>query len=157
MSLRCPRCRVDLAPEAHGGARFDRCPRCGGVAVNMAVLRQFAPGKRVRDLWLNLPAGRADAPCPSCARPASATPVACGARKVEIDVCKACQVIWFDKDDLAAFSPTRQAPEKKADDLSPAAAEAVVLARLEAEALGEQAEREALLVSIALRTLLGAI
>jgi Zn-finger nucleic acid-binding protein len=155
MSLRCPRCLVDLAPEPHGGARFDRCPRCRGLALNVAVLRQFAPGKRVRDLWLNLPVGREDGPCPSCGRPALATPVACGARTIDVDVCRPCQVLWFDADDLAAFSPQRQAPEQKTHDLSPRAAEAVVAAAVQAQELGDEAEREAMLVSAVIRGLFG--
>jgi Zn-finger nucleic acid-binding protein len=154
-ALRCPVCRVDLAPEPHGGVRFDRCPRCRGVAVNLAVVRQFAPANRVRELWINIPVGRAGAPCPSCRRPLLATPVACGERTIDVDVCRACQVLWFDADELAAFSPKRQAPRKSTEPLSPAATEAVVRAKMYAESLGEQAEEEARIVSAVLCGLFG--
>jgi Zn-finger nucleic acid-binding protein len=156
--MRCPRCAADLAPEAHGGARFDRCPKCRGVAVTVALLRRFADAKRVRDLWLNLAVGHGDAPCPSCARPLLSTPVDCGGRTIAIDVCKPCQMLWFDADDLAAFSPGRQAPAASPDHLSPAAAEALVAARYEADALGEKAERQAAMIYgvVSLINLLGA-
>jgi Zn-finger nucleic acid-binding protein len=142
-ALRCPRCAVDLVPEARNGARFDRCRRCRGVAVTAALLRRFAPREQIRALWMNLVVGHGDAPCPSCARPMISTPVDCGGRSIDVDVCKPCQMLWFDVDDLAAFSPARQAPDASPERLSPAAAEALALARIDSERLGEQAEDEA--------------
>jgi Zn-finger nucleic acid-binding protein len=147
MALRCPRCRVDLAIEKRGHARFDRCPRCRGVAVNLALLRRFAPPERLRNLWLNLSAGRAADPCPSCDRPLLAAPVDCGGRDVEIEVCRPCQLLWFDAEKLAEFSPSRQAPAAPKHELSPAAAEALALAMNSAERLGDQAEDQAQFVA----------
>jgi Zn-finger nucleic acid-binding protein len=149
-ALLCPKCRTELAPSSHEGGRFDSCPSCRGVAVNVALLRQFAPPQRVRAIWLNFPDGEPGPPCPSCARPLVDTAAPAGLATIRLGVCRPCQVIWFDADELAAFSPQRQVPAPKPRDLSPEAAEAVALERIEAEERDEKDKSDARLVVEAL-------
>lgn len=138
-SLRCPRCRTALASTTTDGARFERCSNCKGLAVAVGVLRRFAPSDRVRAIWVNLPASRPGADCPSCSRMMAETKVAAGDDHVELDVCKACQLLWFDADELARFSPQRQSPPPRERPFSPAAAEAVATADI---AFRAQRQRE---------------
>lgn len=143
--LSCPRCRAAL-DAAHA------CPKCRGVAVNVAVLRQFAPADRVKRLWAALDEGAPGDPCPSCARPLLVVPPY-GERGVAIDVCRRCQLLWFDADKLAAFSPERQKPAPRTHELSPRAVEAIVKAEISGQILGNEAERDAERVATVLRAL----
>jgi Zn-finger nucleic acid-binding protein len=142
-SLLCPHCRTALAPGSHEGARFDSCPSCRGVAVNVALLRQFAPPQRVRAIWLNLPDGQPGPPCPSCARPLVDTAAPAGLATIRLGVCRPCQVIWFDAGELAAFSPQRAAPAPKPREFTPQAEEAVALERIAAKERDEKEESDA--------------
>jgi Zn-finger nucleic acid-binding protein len=146
-SLRCPRCRVDLDVVATRG-QTHHCPRCGGVALTVALLRQFAPEERIKRLWLASTDGEPGDPCPSCSRPLVVVPPY-GERSTALDVCRPCQLIWFDAEKLKAFSPERQAPRRTGDHLSPRAAEALVRAQIESQRVADDVDRDAQKVEIA--------
>jgi Zn-finger nucleic acid-binding protein len=121
-----------------GGAATFRCPTCGGAALTIALLRRFAPAERLRRLWRALADGTPGDPCPSCARPLLVV-APHGERTVAIDVCRGCQLLWFDAEELAAFSPERQAPPDEPG-LSPAAAEAFVGAKQRVDELTDDVD-----------------
>ena len=75
------------------------------------------------------------------------TPIATGAEHLALDVCKPCQLLWFDATELAQFSPARQAPPPRTDRLSPDAAEALFLAEAEGRETLELAEEQAAAIS----------
>lgn len=156
-ALRCPRCRTDLAPASRNGARFDHCAACRGVSFNLAVVRQFVPRDRVARFWRGVAEGTAGAACPSCANAMSLIAASHGGRELELDACRRCQLLWFDRGELAAFSPERQAPPRHSPQLSPASAEALVVAMPSAERLGDEALTEAGEVFFVLATLLDGV
>ena len=70
--------------------------------------------------------------------------------KVAIDVCKACQFLWFDSKELEQFSPERQAPPPRTDRLSPQAAEAFAVAEIVAREQMQQDREDAAAIAAAL-------
>jgi len=75
------------------------------VAVNVAVLRKCLSVKIVREFWLKAtnesePSNRK---CPSCEQVLKAFTVGQYNRKVQLDLCKQCQLIWFDRNELQMF------------------------------------------------------
>jgi membrane associated rhomboid family serine protease/ribosomal protein L37AE/L43A len=129
--LTCPRCATRLEAVRYGPAAAWRCRRCQGHAVNYAVLRRTLSDPR----WTRLRRAaiktkqRAAVACPSCRRPARV--VSDG--KVDLDACRACQLFWFDAQELENL-PHRPAKEE----LSPQAREAIGRFELEREKQKEQ-------------------
>jgi Zn-finger nucleic acid-binding protein len=150
MTMQCPRCRTALETSTTEGVRFERCAACDGLALAVPVLRRFAPEGRVRDVWLDLPEARPGAACPSCSNAMREISVDCDGAKVAIDVCKACQLLWFDAKELEQFSPERQAPAPRTDRLSPKAAEACAVAEIAAREQMQQDREDAAAIAAAL-------
>jgi membrane associated rhomboid family serine protease len=138
----CPRCRVRLnrAKTEHG--MLFCCPRCGGRAVGLPVLRQVGSKEAVRKLWMLAHDGprTPGAKCPVCDRPATevALPVRASSPPLRLDVCAGCQFVWFDPRELEQF-PAGAADQERP--LSPRAREAIALE--EVRRVEEQAERDA--------------
>jgi Zn-finger nucleic acid-binding protein len=101
----CPRCGkpLDLEKHAHGG--LWRCPQCSGVAANLTVLRRQLEEDVVRDFWRK--AADAGAPserkCPSCSRPLREFVARHEDQSLRLDLCKQCQLMWFDPGELETF------------------------------------------------------
>ena len=150
MTMQCPRCRTALETSTTEGVRFERCATCDGLALAVAVLRRFAPEERVREVWIDLPGARPGGACPSCSNAMREISVDCDGAKVAIDVCKACQLFWFDATELKQFSPERQAPPPRTDRLSPKAAEACALAEIATREQTEQDLEDAAAIAAAL-------
>jgi len=96
--LACPRCGAPLRGfRLHDGLGW-RCPRGHGAAQTYALLRRHAPVPVARALWAAVAAAELeDGPaCPSCRRATRTVPWALPRARVEVDACRACQVVWFD-------------------------------------------------------------
>lgn len=160
MSLRCPRCRVDLVAEVHGDSYYHRCPRCRGLAINNAVLRRVAPPERLKAAWRDLRDDAAGAPCPSCAQPLATTEDRAGSRR-GFGACRRCQIVWFEAGALAAFSPQRQEPALAPGALSPegelALARGVAAARDAREESAQDGLIAGSLLELAVDVLLGVL
>ena len=83
-----------------------RCETCAGAAANVAVLRKYLSAEIVKEFWLkatteSVPSNRK---CPSCAQMLKEFTVGKYNRKVRLDLCKGCQLIWFDRNELEMFS-----------------------------------------------------
>lgn len=142
MPLRCPRDRADLVIETSEGFRVERCPLCAGLVVTVAMLRRIATAERVNSLWRSVSAGSPGDRCPSCPKRLSTSQVHIGAREIELDACRTCQLLWFDADELAAFAPkgSRPSPAAAKERLSPAAAEAMARSEIELRRQGRDPE-----------------
>lgn len=151
-SLVCPRCSVALEIASHPGWRVDRCPKCGGLAATLALLRRFVPPERLRKIWRRLGEVERGDRCPSCRHCLHTLPVDHAGRRLEIDACGTCQLLWFDAGELAAFSPERQAPPDPHGGLSEAAREAMAIAQLQLDNQRRDAEGDELLLEALLRS-----
>lgn len=102
--IRCPRCRTALRMDRKPDGAFWNCPHCTGSALNLAVLRRCLPPAQVKTFWRRLQtAAHASAPCPSCARPLREFTLPVEAQTLTLDICKTCQIVWFDKGEFEAL------------------------------------------------------
>ncbi|MCB9744216.1 MAG: rhomboid family intramembrane serine protease [Alphaproteobacteria bacterium] len=140
ISLRCPHDRVALQAVRKGPLRFYRCESCQGVAVNLAALRKLSSPEAARGLWrAALDVGRCEGPaCPSCERPCTVVPPT--AERPELDLCRSCQVVWFDAGELEQSAGAAPEPPPASKELPPEGAE--LLARLKSEQIADDAHRE---------------
>jgi len=122
--LRCPRCRATLGAHTRTGTRFDRCSTCRGIAVHLSILRKFGPPGRARSLWKELGDGSPGGMCPSCDKAMVASPVRGGPCPLLLETCRACRLVWFNADDLAAFASQRNSLWHKVPSIAPKGAAA---------------------------------
>lgn len=118
-ALSCPRCAIPMDPQRVGAGRGWQCGRCEGHALSVVILRRTASRDRFNELWQSVRAERQreGPPCAACGSPmTTATLPAAAGGQLEVDACKACQLLWFDageRDDLgqAAAEPKGPAPK----------------------------------------------
>jgi len=128
----CPRCLEPLMRyRSHAGLVW-QCPRCGGRAVALSVLRKAVEERLVRALWVAATQGgvRSPLPCPSCRHPMNQAAVTASA-PITVDVCERCQFVWTDAGELEQMPPAPPAPPSEPD-IPPEAKEALALAKVEA-------------------------
>jgi len=105
----------------------------------VAVLRKYLKDDTVRKLWLEAITAStlSNRKCPCCVQMLKEFTVTRDNRRIHLDLCKTCQLIWFDRDELEAFP--------RAEKLySPDMNENLALAKigLEAELENEQSSAE---------------
>jgi Zn-finger nucleic acid-binding protein len=83
--LMCPACQVPLSRAVTPEGALWRCETCSGLAANLAV---------------SVPSSRK---CPSCAQRLSEFTECVNDRRIRLDLCRSCQLMWFDKNELEAF------------------------------------------------------
>jgi len=103
--LTCPKCETSLNPTVTAEDMFWKCETCSGGAVNVAVLRKYLGAKVVREFWYKATSDSvpSDRKCPSCGQMLNEFTVGEYNRKVQLDLCKRCQLIWFDRNELEMF------------------------------------------------------
>ena len=71
----------------------------------MAVLRKYLKSDTVRELWRTavVESTPSDRGCPSCGHTLREFAASRDNRRISLDLCKTCQLIWFDKNELEAF------------------------------------------------------
>ena len=105
MIMICPKCKTTLSPTRVAEGSLWKCEACSGVAANVAVLRKYLKDDTVRKLWLeaitaSTPSNRK---CPSCVKILKEFTVSRDNRQIHLDLCRTCQLMWFDKNELQAF------------------------------------------------------
>ena len=87
-----------------------KCQACSGVAANVAVLRQYLKDDTVRRIWLEAitVSTLSNRKCPCCVQMMKEFTVSRENRRIDLDLCRTCQLIWFDKDELEAFPRARK-------------------------------------------------
>lgn len=92
--LVCATCGAELERvEVDHGVMW-ACRHCGGRAAGIGLLRRTVARDYVNELWGN--AVESGTPgthsCPSCSKPM----IEARTHSVGLDVCKTCQLVWFD-------------------------------------------------------------
>jgi Zn-finger nucleic acid-binding protein len=106
----CPACQKPLKPKQVPNAMIIwGCDSCYGAAANISVLRKYLAGNIVKEFWITAidQSAQSDRKCPCCTQPLSEFSTSRGERRISLDLCKKCQLIWFDKDELEAFPKTK--------------------------------------------------
>ncbi|MGH2806385.1 MAG: rhomboid family intramembrane serine protease [Actinomycetota bacterium] len=113
--LLCPQCNVELARHMHANGVTWVCPRCRGRTVGMGLLRRSVARDYANRLWSEaVEAGRLGGrACPSCSREM----IQAATRSIDLDVCKGCQLVWFDPGEYEAapllpVAPRQRLPEQ---------------------------------------------
>jgi len=137
--LICPKCETSLIPTGIAEGLIWKCEACSGIAANVSVLREHLKDGTVKKLWLE--AITASTPserkCPSCVNMLREFIVSRDNRQICLDLCKTCQLMWFDRDELEAFPRSKKLHSPNMD-------ENLALAKigLEAELESEQSSAE---------------
>jgi Zn-finger nucleic acid-binding protein len=108
--MKCPVCRVPFVRERRANFPIQRCPQCHGHLVNFDRLATI---KRSRELGveqlkqevLDAPGGDSLAPlrCPGC-RVMMEKQLLPPPAEFHLDRCAACELVWLDGGELAAFT-----------------------------------------------------
>jgi len=71
----------------------------------MAVLRKYLKNDAVKKIWCTaiVESTPSDRGCPSCGHALREFEAGRDNRRINLDLCKTCQLIWFDKNELEAF------------------------------------------------------
>jgi len=137
--LICPKCHTSLGPAGVAEGLLWKCKACSGIAANMAVLRKHLKDDTVKKLWLEAitaskPSNRK---CPSCINMLNEFIVSRENQRIHLDLCKRCQLIWFDKGELDVFPRIEKLPDPLMDENL-----AIAKVRFEAQLENEQSSAE---------------
>ena len=108
----CPKCNTSLSPTGIAEGLLWKCKACSGVAANMAVLRKHLKDDIVKKLWLKAitASTTSNRKCPSCVNMLKEFIVSRDDQQIHLDLCKICQLMWFDKDELDEFPKVEKLP-----------------------------------------------
>jgi len=111
----CPNCRQRLVRFTGPKGIVFVCPRCGGRAVGMAVVRRWAGERITKALWLR-GMKKTDAggkKCPVCNRWMREIPLPVDGRELRLDLCRDCRFVWFDSQEFEQLPvvPEKPTPE----------------------------------------------
>ena len=81
---------------------FFVCPNCQGRAVGLSIVRKLKRHGELKELWERVIQGEGSrgVGCPICRKAMVEVPVPVGPQQVRLDVCRSCQFIWFDPEEL---------------------------------------------------------
>ncbi len=84
--------------------------QCHGQFVGLAVVREYGEANTVKRLWFEAQA-RPKHPlgCPACRK---AMQMVMLTPRIEIDLCRSCQSLWFDPDEFSHLPPRTSAPAR---------------------------------------------
>jgi Zn-finger nucleic acid-binding protein len=127
----CPTCHIPLHIDRDPHGAIWVCDRCSGAAANLAVLRKRLLADLVTGFWRKVlsegtPSAR---PCPECKKSMTGFRMPVDDHEIGLDLCKRCQVVWFDGGELEAL-PKAIAPK---DDLSTEAKQQMAILQIQQE------------------------
>ena len=98
MDFSCPTCNVLLQAQKLEGIRLWKCGSCRGFAISLPIVRKGLNTETFKKIWQKLSAGEIETgrPCPGCKNPLSVVEADGQAGAIMIDVCRTCQILWFD-------------------------------------------------------------
>jgi len=142
----CPNCGSGLTRTLEKVGVFWGCPRCGGRAVSVSLLRKTIGQDRVSAIWsraITAP-GETGKSCPICSRAMTDVTMGVAGQALELDVCTRCEFVWFDAAEYESIPPAPPKPREPGEvddkDLPPAAREALALYKV--QQIAEQARAE---------------
>ena len=128
----CPTCGIPLNRDMNPYGIFWECPNCTGHAFTLSILRQAVPEPIVKEFWLKIrsreyPTRRL---CPACKAAMSEVPIMPANQSIYLDICKACNLIWFDPCEFESL-PKIEISEDKLEKLPQEVKEAIAKHQLE--------------------------
>jgi len=128
----CPTCRIPLNKDMNPYGVFWECPNCAGHALTLSILRQSVPEAIVKEFWLRIrsreyPSKRL---CPACKAVMSEVPILSADQSIYLDICKTCNLIWFDPYELEAL-PKVEISEENLEEMPQELKEVIAKNKLE--------------------------
>ena len=138
-SFACPDCDTYLVATESQAGWIWYCPACNGRLVGAAVLRRCTAKAAFAEVWQQAQGGQwtAGRLCPSGSHPMRTVRSTAGHGPMQVDVCPACNLIWFDRDEFQALPAPPPVVDRQ---LPPEAAEAFAIAKAEAIAQRQAGE-----------------
>jgi len=98
MDFSCPTCNVLLQAQKLEGIRLWKCASCGGFAISLPIVRKGLNTETFKKIWQKLSSGEAETgrSCPGCKNPLNVVEADGQGGVIMIDVCRTCQILWFD-------------------------------------------------------------
>jgi len=115
MDFSCPTCNVLLQAQKPEGIRLWKCASCRGFAISLPIVRKGLKKASFRKIWQKLSTGQIETgrPCPGCKDPLSVVEADGHGGVIKIDVCRTCQILWFDDEEYSDLP--KVVPEVKQD------------------------------------------
>ena len=110
----CPRCGAALEKSAYNGRIGFVCPERHGIAMTLGAVRALCGSRElVNLLWHKSGESGSEggAPCPVCGKPMSKVTLDVEGQPLELDICRRCQEVWFDPNELEMLPPKPPEPE----------------------------------------------
>lgn len=126
MDFSCPTCNVLLEAQKPEGIRLWQCPSCRGFAISLPTVRKGMNPQAFKKIWHRLSSGETETgrPCPGCRKPLRVVQADGRGGALTIDVCRTCQILWFDDKEFSdlpkdpAKAVTHAVPEAAKEKLS---------------------------------------
>lgn len=132
--MKCPVCNSDeLKDEFYERKVNFRCANCGGRLMTVSALRSLSGDRKFIDLlWQLAKYGYSEAgrTCPGCGETMRKVTLPLCGTGIELDLCCACQLVWFDPSELERI-PLAELEKKK--DLPPKVREILAMKRIRTE------------------------
>jgi Zn-finger nucleic acid-binding protein len=103
MEFTCPTCQIVLQAQKIEDIRLWKCSTCHGFAISLPVVRKGLQSKTFKKIWQQLFSGEYEQgrACPGCKKPLCVVEADGQDSVLEIDVCRSCQILWFDEKEYA--------------------------------------------------------
>ena len=102
METACPKCGGTLVDRERGAHWWWTCPTGHGEAVSYQTLRSHLGSKRFQETWryLRRPGPLGNRKCPQCRDAMERVRLPAKDRRVSVDTCRSCGLVWFDTNEL---------------------------------------------------------
>jgi len=128
--MKCPSCGTELAKEFYEKVIDFRCPGCGGRIMTISGLRTLCADPDFANmLWHTAQYGYSQIGpvCTSCGKTMRRVTLPLSGMALELDICCACRLVWFDPGELG-----RIPLPKPGEELPPKAREVLAMRQVEA-------------------------
>jgi Zn-finger nucleic acid-binding protein len=117
MDFSCPTCHVLLQAQKQGDVRLWKCAACKGFAISLPIVRKGLNPQAFKKIWQKLSSGETETgrPCPGCRKPLSVIEADGQASAILIDVCRTCQILWFDDKEFSDLPKAEPQAEPAAE------------------------------------------
>ena len=115
MEFSCPTCNVLLQAQKLEDIRLWKCASCRGFAISLPIVRKGLSTDTFKKIWQKLFAGDTESgrPCPGCRNPLSVVEADGQGGVIMIDVCRSCQILWFDDKEYSDLPKVEPKMEQK--------------------------------------------
>ena len=122
MDFSCPTCNVSLQAQKLEDIRVWKCESCRGFTISLPIVRKGLKTETFKKIWRKLSLGETEAgrPCPGCKDPLDVVEAGGKGGVIPIDVCRTCQVFWFDDKEFAGLPKVEQKKQSVSELHTPA-------------------------------------